>query len=102
MKKEWCKNYSCGQCKVEGSIAPSLAQAESKEIRLEPERRVLSDRNSILNFLYMFNKYEEGMVVPEEIVVTIPNSTTVEYLRCTASNSRSKQRQCDHFSQTSV
>ena len=97
MKKEWCANYDCGQCKVEGPTAPSLAQVDSKKVQLEPERRVLSDRNSILNFLLMFNKYEEGSAIPEEIVVTIPNDKMVEYLRCTASNSRSKQRQCSHF-----
>lgn len=97
MKKEWCANHQCGQCKVDGSVVPSLAQIDSKRIQLEPEKRVLSDKNSILNFLLLYNHYKEGMVIPEEIVVTIPNNETVEYLRCTASNSRSTQRRCSHF-----
>ncbi len=101
MKKEWCVNYDCGQCQVKDSPVPSLAQVESKEVPLEPEKIVLSDRNSILNFLLMYNQYKEGAAIPEEIVVKIPKSKTVEYVRCTASNSRSKQRQCSHFKQNS-
>jgi hypothetical protein len=97
MKKEWCGNFDSGQCKVEGPVIPSLAQLETEDVSIEPEKIEFTDRNSILNYLLMNHKYKKGMVIPEKITMLIPKTKSVTVLKCTASNSRSAQRPCSHF-----
>lgn len=95
--KEWCEYYDRGsrQCRVEG-LTPSLAILCMREV---PEDEVieLKDRNSVLNFLHLFDLFEDGMNVPNEATVQIKKKGFIPILLCLARNCRSKQKKCDHF-----
>ncbi len=95
-KKEWCKYHNCGRCEFPGEL-PSLASYREVEVELEPEEIILTDQNSIINFLLMHDQYNEGMDLPSEIKVIVPQHKVVEQSMCTARNSRSKQRVCSDF-----
>lgn len=101
--KEWCKNIKLGQCQVVGDNLPSLAEKTEKRVTLTDEIIVLTDHNSILNFwgLYGYQKeYTAALssgVFPESITIRISRNTTQEFLRCTASNCRSAQKECSHY-----
>lgn len=96
MKDRWCANFNLGECGVSAEDGPpSLAKTVS--VQAEPERIILTDMNSIINFLEMQGIHENirSGELPKTVTVLIPR--TQESLRCTASNCRSKQRQCSHY-----
>jgi hypothetical protein len=101
MKDRWCSHFEAGNCEalVLQSRIPSLA--EQLVTYGQPKRKevILTDRNEILNFwnMYGYTKEISSGVVPDSITVSILESENTEFLRCTASNCRSKQRGCSHF-----
>jgi hypothetical protein len=102
MKKEWCTNFSQGSCRVVGEL-PSLAKEMQRTVKLPDEIMVLTDHNDMLNFWGLYGHTEEyrkaldSGVFPESITLRIPNSTTEILFICTASNCRSRQKQCSHY-----
>jgi len=101
MKKDrWCGEFNLGKCQISvNEPLLSLAIKETEIVKVEPEKIELTDRNSILNFL-AFEGFKENLrsgKIPSSVTITIPRSETREYLKCTASNCRSKQKMCNHF-----
>lgn len=96
MKDRWCEKFICGKCHVsEEEGIPSMA--EEVIIQTEPEKIILTDENSILNFLQMHGFQDNISLekIPKKMTVSVPKTTM--FLRCSASNCRNKQKKCSHY-----
>ena len=97
MGKE-CINFKGGRCKVAlNSNTPSLAEIrktkDGTEVLIDT-----TDPNLMANFYGLVLQKPTPRPLPPRLVVTQPKYT--EFLVCTASNCKSKQKECSHFSIT--